>query len=308
MPAFNEEILIASSIRSVPVWVDRLIVVDDGSTDATFLAANRTIPTSGEVIQTTGLGVGGALAAGYSHLIEWIDDNKLDDEEWVAVVMAGDCQMNPADIDSLLAPLSRVPYVKGDRFSHPNGLGEMPKSRKVGSRLLATLTSLACGRVVSDPQCGFTAVRVDALRDWKWVREWHGYGYPNWWLLNMSCASIPFESVPVHSVYKDEKSGIVIPKFFFTVSMMLLSGLWRRGWNWYVRGRGGTPFHRRFSVSLCWFTSLATVVALPLIHSVATSLSIPVIGLFAVLSLTWYLDQQEVQKRMEENWNLESSS
>ena len=43
VPAFNEARVIARTIRAVPGFVDRLIVVDDESHDATFLRASRLV-------------------------------------------------------------------------------------------------------------------------------------------------------------------------------------------------------------------------------------------------------------------------
>jgi hypothetical protein len=215
-----------------------------------------------------------------------LDSGKDSTDDWAVVVMAGDGQMDPQDIDNLLTPLTRVPFVKGDRFSHHEGLGQMPKNRRFGSWVLGKLTSLASGREVKDPQCGYTAVTVDALRQWDWVSEWQGYGYPNWWLLNLGADSIPFESVPVKSVYRDEKSGIKVFKFLPRISFLLLTGLWRRGWNWYVRGEGKTPITSRLAVTSTWFSSLLLFATLPMLVSLSDSSSEALLSLVASAART----------------------
>ena len=52
MPAFNEQLQIESAIKSVPSWVDSLIVVDDGSTDLTYQKAISVLPEFGEIVKT----------------------------------------------------------------------------------------------------------------------------------------------------------------------------------------------------------------------------------------------------------------
>ncbi len=298
MPAFNEERQIETAIKSVPTWIDLLIVVDDGSTDLTHQNAMSALPVFGKIIRTKGLGVGGAIATGYREVISQLESENVSTHDWAVIVMAGDGQMDPEDIENLLIPLSRVPFVKGDRFSHYEGLGKMPKNRRLGSWLLGKLTSLASGRRVNDPQCGFTAVTVEALMQWDWVNEWQGYGYPNWWFLNIGTDSIPFESVPVKSVYRDEKSGIKVFKFLPRISILLLTGLWRRGWNWYVRGQGETPITSRLAVTSTWFSSLLLLTTLPmliLLEQPSLALIPAIVGLLAV---TWKLDQNEVHRRL----------
>ena len=298
MPAFNEEAQIESAIQSVPSWVDSLVVVDDGSTDMTYQQAKSVLPEFGKIVRTTGLGVGGAISRGYEVVISQLDSDNENTDDWAAVVMAGDGQMDPQDIDNLLTPLTRVPFVKGDRFSHHEGLGEMPKNRRFGSWVLGKLTSLASGREVKDPQCGYTAVTVDALRQWDWVSEWQGYGYPNWWLLNLGAGSIPFESVPVKSVYRDEKSGIKVFKFLPRISLLLLVGLWRRGWNWYVKGEGKTPITSRLAVSSTWFSAILLMSTLPILIFLEPPSFALIPAVLGLLAVTWKLDQTEVHRRL----------
>jgi len=298
MPAHNEEGHIEGAITSIPKWVDLIVVIDDGSKDNTADIANSVLPKQGILVSTERTGVGGAIARGYREVISQIDENLLPSGDWAAVVMAGDGQMDPEDIDTLIEPLSRVPFVKGNRWAHSGGLGNMPANRRVGSWLLGKLTTLASGRKVSDPQCGYTAVSVAALREWDWIEKWQGYGYPNWWMINVGADSIPFESVPVRSVYRNEKSGIRVPKFLPRISLLLFSGLWKRGWNWYVRGIGKTPISSRLAVSATWFTSLLLLLSMPALIIVQPDMVWMLIAALGFLAVTYRLDQLEVQRRL----------
>src|SRR6266540_1793376 len=91
IPAFNEEAAIAQAIRSVPSFVDDVIVVDDASHDDTSLQAARAASDRVTVVRhEANRGVGAAIVTGYRRALALGAD--------VAAVMAGDGQMDPADL------------------------------------------------------------------------------------------------------------------------------------------------------------------------------------------------------------------
>jgi glycosyltransferase involved in cell wall biosynthesis len=64
VPAYNEEKLVASTIEQIPAFVDRILVVDDGSTDdrragSLVGSARRADLSNGNH------GVGAAIVSGY---------------------------------------------------------------------------------------------------------------------------------------------------------------------------------------------------------------------------------------------------
>src|SRR5206468_5106196 len=65
VPAFNEELNVARTVRDIPAFVDHVLVVDDASHDRTFLEASRLRRRGLEVLQhPRNRGVGGAMATG----------------------------------------------------------------------------------------------------------------------------------------------------------------------------------------------------------------------------------------------------
>lgn len=218
IPARNEEHHIRRVLETLPSVVDYAVVIDDGSTDSTFYeATNASTSVSVAILQTEGLGVGGAIDLGHQHLLKTIDS------PFVSVVMAGDGQMDPDDLERIIQPIidDVADHVKGNRMTSVEHIEQMPKRRRRASFILGWLTTLASGRVVRDPQCGYTATSSNLLKEWDWKRSWTGYGYPNYWLIQLSSQGWRVVDVPVKAVYGTEVSGIKPFGFFAKVGLMM---------------------------------------------------------------------------------------
>jgi glycosyltransferase involved in cell wall biosynthesis len=290
MPAHNEQNHIEGSIASIQNIVDWIIVIDDGSNDRTGELARNALADTGQVIRTEGLGVGGAIAIGSQAVLQ------LDNRDWITVVMAGDGQMDPADIPVVIEPIlkGRADHVKGNRFIHHLGPNGMPFIRRLGTWWLSRLTSLASGRKLRDTQCGYTATSRAMNEAWDWSDTWTGYGYPNWWLMEASRRDFRIEEVPVRSVYGNEKSGIRLIPFFLSVSWMLWKGIWRRGLDWYILG-SKSPIGLRILASSLWFGAWSSLIL---------AFNWPILSLAAIPSflLLMRLDQYESNRRTLRGW------
>jgi glycosyltransferase involved in cell wall biosynthesis len=217
IPAFNERRAIAETVTTVPDFVDHVIVVDDASTDDTAEIAERT--GRGEVIRHhANRGVGSAIVTGYRRALALGCD--------VAVVMAGDGQMDPDDLPSLLDPIAdgTADYVKGNRFRHPAVWTTMPPVRIVGNILLSTATRVTSGyHHVFDSQCGYTAIRRDALERIALDELFPRYGYPNDLLSRLRIAEMRVVDVPVRPIYGAHwKSGIRLSAALHPLPWVLL--------------------------------------------------------------------------------------
>jgi glycosyltransferase involved in cell wall biosynthesis len=218
IPAFNEELAIRSAIRSVPAFVDHIIVVDDASRDATARRAAAVSHGRLEILRHgSNRGVGAAIVSGYRRALALGVD--------ATAVMAGDGQMDPRDLPSLLDPLveERADYAKGNRFAHPDLLRTMPPARIAGNLMLSWLTRWTSGyRHVFDSQCGYTAITRAALERVDLGRVFPRYGYPNDLLARLHAAGARVVDVPVRPVYGPSwKSGIRPHNVVYPIAFIL---------------------------------------------------------------------------------------
>jgi glycosyltransferase involved in cell wall biosynthesis len=225
IPAFNEELNVARTVRDVPAWVDHVLVVDDASHDRTFLEASRTRRRGLEVLQhPRNRGVGAAIATGYRRALELGVD--------AAVVMAGDGQMDPADLPALLEPVraGQADYVKGNRFAHGDVWRVMPAARLAGNVALSLATKLTSGYWrLFDSQCGYTAASRRALAVIDAAGLFPRYGYPNDLLARLHAARMRVCDVPVRAIYgANWRSGIGLSTVVYPMSFVLVRSWLRR--------------------------------------------------------------------------------
>jgi len=223
VPAYNEERRIASVLHSVPLYVDQIVVVDDGSSDRTARFAQSVYDRRVLVVRhRINRGVGAAIATGYAISFR----NGAD----AVAVMAGDGQMDPNDLFALLQPVlnGEADYAKGDRLSHPHAKQHMPFLRWLGNHLFSALPRWITGIAVRDSQCGYTVLGRHAAHLLPLDAIWHGYGYPNDMLGWLAGLDGRICDVVVKPVYRDEKSGIRLRHVFFVVPYVLFRVLRRR--------------------------------------------------------------------------------
>jgi glycosyltransferase involved in cell wall biosynthesis len=228
IPAYNEERAIARAVASVPDFVDHVAVVDDASADATSVNAREAAEARGGgftvIRHGVNRGVGAAIVSGYRDALERGCD--------VAAVMAGDGQMDPADLPALLDPVASgdADYVKGNRFLHPEIWSAMPATRIVGNLVLSAATRLTSGyRHVFDSQCGYTAIHARALTAIPLDALFPRYGYPNDLLSHLHVAGMRVLDVPVRPIYGPHwKSGINLGTALHPIPWVLLRSLGTR--------------------------------------------------------------------------------
>jgi glycosyltransferase involved in cell wall biosynthesis len=229
VPCHNEELLITRVLDTMPDFVDAIYVVDDCSTDHTTRVVEEYIARTDSqriklVKHTTNQGVGGAIITGYLAA--------AGDGMDAIAVMAGDAQMDPADLAVLVEPVVKgeVDYAKGNRLVSGEAWYQIPRVRYLGNVVLSLMTKIASGYWhIFDSQTGYTVICRRAVETIRWERVWRGYGFPNHMLIMLNIDSFRVRDIPVKPVYNiGEKSGIRLWRVMPSISLLLLRGFVRR--------------------------------------------------------------------------------
>ncbi len=195
IPCMNEEATVASVVKAVRRQLPHVIVVDDGSTDAT---ASLAVDAGAEVIRHgSTFGKGAALRAGWRRGLER-------GFSW-ALSMDGDGQHDPGDLPAFLLAAGRgkSDLIAGNRFSRP---AQMPWLRRRVNQWMSRRLSAAAGLCLPDSQCGFRLMRLVA---WSALPiGTNHFEIESEVLLAFAAGGYAVEFVPVQSIYKNERSKI----------------------------------------------------------------------------------------------------
>jgi glycosyltransferase involved in cell wall biosynthesis len=234
VPAYNEERQIETVVRTMPALVDSIIVVDDCSTDATLSRARDMQESFGDRLTVLhherNLGVGGSIATGHRKAVEQGMD--------VSVVMAGDGQMDPADLESIITPVvcGEAEFSKGNRLFSGEAWSKTPKTRYIGNAFLSLLTKIASGYWhIADSQGGYTAVSAAALKRIDFRQLHPRYPFENTMLIELNINNCRAVDVPIEPRYGiGEHSSMKIARVIPEMLAALSRGFVRRLLSKYV--------------------------------------------------------------------------
>jgi glycosyltransferase involved in cell wall biosynthesis len=280
VPAYDEEGLVVETLRGMPDLVDRIYVVDDGSSDGTPARAQEVGDPRVELIRhDRNRGVGAAIVTGYRRALEDAID--------VTCVMAADNQMDPAELQSLVEPVARgeTDYAKANRLVTGEAWKVIPRTRYLGNAVLSLLTKIASGYWhVADSQAGYTAISLEALRRLDLDRIYPRYGFPNDMLVHLNVQNARVRDVPSRPIYDvGERSGIRLRSVIPRISWLLFKAFWwRLGHKYVIRDFHPLVFFYVFGV-LMTLVGLALGVVEAVLRILGNEITTPTIVLVAVL-------------------------
>ena len=152
IPALDEEAAIGRVIDAVPGWVDEVVVVNNGSTDATASVARA---HGARVVHENRRGYGVACRAGIDAL----------DASEVVVFLDGDFSDRPEQMARLVDPIveDRADFVLGNRVCEERDGHSMTRFQRMGNRLACGLINGLWRARYSDLG-PFRAIRRSALQ------------------------------------------------------------------------------------------------------------------------------------------------
>lgn len=195
IPSFNEARTIGAIVAELKIRGMSVFVVDDGSADDTAAVASSAGATV--IRQGRNKGKGAALREGIRQILAKDFDG--------VVLMDGDGQHDIGEIDKFLkkAKDTGADMVIGNRMADSNG---MPAIRVMTNRFMSWLISAVSGRKVPDTQCGFRFLRRSVLEAVK--LESSRFQIESEMIILAARKCFKIESVPIVTIYQDEKSRI----------------------------------------------------------------------------------------------------
>lgn len=188
IPAYNEQNLIADVIKRVRLFVDKVVVCDDGSTDKTEQKARD---AGAHVIRhKKNLGKGGAMKSLFDYA------KKIDAD--IMVTIDGDGQFLPEEIPKIMEPVikGKADVVLGYRFDDAR---DMPSYREFGNKFLDKMTSIASELPFRDTQGGFRAYSKKAIETIHFSTN--GFGVDSEILINASKKDLKIMEEKVTVIY-----------------------------------------------------------------------------------------------------------
>ncbi len=153
IPAYNEELRIASVVRTARSFVDRVVVCDDGSTDGTKKAAEA----AGALV------ISHARNRGYGAAVISLFDYARENNAESVVTIDGDGQHDAHQIPKLLSVLDQhnVDVVIGSRLLDDGQ--DMPRYRRHGIKIITSVANYGTDLKITDSQSGFRAYSRSAV-------------------------------------------------------------------------------------------------------------------------------------------------
>jgi glycosyltransferase involved in cell wall biosynthesis len=224
VPAYNEEGMVGRVVRDIERNAPDfdVVVVDDGSTDATAAEARDAGATV--ISHPFNLGIGGAVQSGFKYALREGYD--------VAAQVDGDGQHKSSYLPKMLAKLKtggQADMVCGSRFRGDPGY-KVPIGRRIGNLIFALVLTALTRRRITDPTSGF---RITNRRGIELFARDYPHDYPEVEaILLLHAHRLRIHEIPVRMNARGfGRSSIDYPRSAYYMAKVLLSifvGLFRR--------------------------------------------------------------------------------
>jgi len=193
VPAYNEHEHIAAVVSRAKTFLP-VLVVDDGSTDATSEIAGEN--GAAVVRQQPNQGKGAAMARGFEYALA---------HNYAAVItLDGDGQHNPLEIPSFVAEFEKN---HSDLIIGERDFRKMPFIRMCSNTLGTWMYSWAMGQYIPDNQSGYRLISANLMRAMLDSKN-HGFEFEVEMILRCVIEKQKLSWVRIQTIYADEHSHI----------------------------------------------------------------------------------------------------
>lgn len=197
IPAYNEDRHIGDVVKELKAnpKITEVLVIDDGSSDKTTEKAKA--ENAFVITKTSNQGKGAAINTGIAYAV----DNNFD----AAIFMDADGQHAPNEVDLFIDKYtsSGSDCIIGNRL---NNSKDMPIVRYLTNKLLSFLISIAARAKISDSQCGYRLVSINALKEINLKTS--RFDTESEMLVQLGRKKFNIDSVQVKTIYGAETSHI----------------------------------------------------------------------------------------------------
>jgi glycosyltransferase involved in cell wall biosynthesis len=196
IPAYQEQKHVGEVAERARTQLEHVLVVDDGSTDAT---ADRARAAGVDVVvHPQNRGKGESIKTGLRY---WFDRGS----EYV-VLLDADGQHLPEEISRFVGATASESGAKMFVGSRMNDTRTMPLLRRMVNRYMSNQISRVCGQQIPDTQCGFRMLHRDIIPEL--LSGASRFEYETEMLIIASRKGHRIASVPITTIYSDEVSSI----------------------------------------------------------------------------------------------------
>ena len=194
IPAYNEAGHIRKLIERVRRYTKKIVVVDDGSRDNTFKAANE----SGAIVlkHIINMGKGAALKTGCDYVLSQ-GAKKI-------IVMDADGQHKAEDIPRFVDKLDSFSMVFGCRRFNKN----MPAIFRFGNKFINNVSKILFGINIKDTQSGYRAFLASTYRKIRW--QANDYSMESEMIANIGRNHIKYTEIEIDTIYSDRYKGTTV--------------------------------------------------------------------------------------------------
>ena len=215
LPSYNVSRSVKRIIREANLFIEDIIVIDDGSRDKT---AEIALACGAVVLKhSRNRGKGMALRTGFDYAIRAGFQ--------LIFTMDSDGQHNSSDLPRFWERFQRTDpdILIGGRFKSRSA---MPVHRRLNNRLISTVGSALCGQHVPDFQSGYRLIKAEVLKAISLKTE--RYETESELLIKAGRLGFRIESLPIRAIYGNEISNVRSFREMRLFTKLLIASLYGR--------------------------------------------------------------------------------